>query len=143
MEASSALFDLIAALARKRYRLAEREFALIGLNHTEARIISLLVAQDGRTQDGLSSAMIIDRSNVGRALKTLEDRGCLVRKKSLEDKRTSAVFLTAKGRRLSKTIGQAKRRMVAAFSAQISAKEAGSAVAVLSKMFAPGEEPLL
>lgn len=143
MAASNALFDLIAALARKRYRLAEREFAQIGLNHTEARLISLLVAKDGRTQDDLSAAMIIDRSNVGRALKALEDRGYLVRKKSPEDKRTSLVFLTTKGRQLSKTIAQAKRRMIAAFSAQITPKEAEAAVAVLSKMFAPGEEPLL
>ena len=65
------LFDFLGELARRRYLLAEQNFSKVGLNHTEARILSILSQSSGQAgQDDITKRMNIDRSSVGRALKT-------------------------------------------------------------------------
>lgn len=67
------LFDLIGALGRRRYQVGEQAFSSLGLNHTEARLLTILDRESGEaTQDALSSSLFVDRSNAGRALKSLE-----------------------------------------------------------------------
>ena len=74
------LFDLIGGLARRRFQTAERYFSTLGLNHTEARLLNLLDRENGAaTQDALSNMLFVDRSNAGRALKSLEHEGYIER----------------------------------------------------------------
>ncbi len=98
------LFDLIGVLARRRYQIAERYFSALGLNHTEARLLTLLGREGGTaTQETLSNLIFVDRSNVGRALQRLEQGGYIERRKDDVDKRTNLVQITAKGHR---TVGE-------------------------------------
>ena len=76
------LFDLIGALGRRRYQVGEQAFSSLGLNHTEARLLTILDRESGEaTQDALSSSLFVDRSNAGRALKGLEQRRYVSRHK--------------------------------------------------------------
>ncbi len=98
MTARHALFDLVGVIARRRYQMAERRFAALGLNHTESRLLNLLHQQGGKaSQEALSQMIFIDRSNVGRALKRLETDGFVTRIKDVADKRANFVVLTQKG----------------------------------------------
>ncbi len=128
------LFDVIGELARRRYHAAERCFVALGLNHTEARLLTLLGQQGGiATQDALSNLMFVDRSNAGRALNHLEQAGHIERRKDDGDKRTKLVQITAKGQTAVGDIAKLRREMAQHFFGALTADEAGSVVDLLSK----------
>ncbi|KAB8141454.1 MarR family transcriptional regulator [Chloroflexia bacterium SDU3-3] len=135
MDAYSQLFDLIAALARRRYTVAERSFATLGLNHTEARLLRLLAqAGDSATQDSLAQQLFIDRSNAGRALKALEHKGYIARQKDLADKRANVVCLTEKGAAMVIEIVRLRETIAQAFFGDLSAEDAARAVEILERL---------
>lgn len=128
------LFDLIGTLARRRYLTAERRFSALGLNHTEARLLTLLKEAGGEiTQDDLSQQLIIDRSNAGRALKCLEETGYISRHKTASDKRTNLVKISDQGRKAAADIAAIKIDMAQAFFGELSEEEAGTIVSLLAK----------
>jgi DNA-binding MarR family transcriptional regulator len=130
------LFDLIGELSRRRYQAAERYFSRLGLNHTEARLLTLLNAQDGATaQDALSNLLYVDRTNAGRALKSLEHEGYIERRKHDTDKRTNLVQITAKGRAAITEISSLKEEMAQRFFGDLNDDEAGTVIALLSKAY--------
>jgi DNA-binding MarR family transcriptional regulator len=128
------LFDLIGILARRRYRTAEHYFSALGLNHTEARLLTLLQQQNGAaTQEALSSLLFVDRSNAGRALKTLEQTGYVERRKDDADRRANLVALTEKGRTAVTQIATLKEEIARSFFAALTEEEAGEVLAILRK----------
>lgn len=136
-----ALFEMIGVLARRRYQAAEREFAAIGLNHTEARLLSLLKAAGGeRAQEALSNQLYIDRSNAGRALKRLELDGYITREKDTADRRAFRVRLTGKGRKAVRDVARIRDAIIAGFFGELTESEAGRAVALLQKIPAGEQE---
>jgi DNA-binding MarR family transcriptional regulator len=129
-----ALFDLIGVLARRRYQTAERYFSALGLNHTEARLLTLLQKENGEaTQDALSNMLFVDRSNSGRALKSLEQGGYIDRRKDSADKRTNLVRITAKGRTAVTRISELKREIAQSLFAGLTDDEAGQVIELLGK----------
>lgn len=119
------LFDLIGQLARKRFQTAEQHLVRLGFNHTQARLLSLLSHHDGvATQETLSSSMFVDRSNAGRALKQLEQRGYLTRKPDPHDHRTKSVQLTGKGRKAVLEIAREKKAIAEQMFAGLREEEA-------------------
>jgi DNA-binding MarR family transcriptional regulator len=128
------LFDLIGVLAHRRYQIAEQYFSTLGLNHTEARLLRLLDQEGGEaTQDTLSNLLFVDRSNTGRALKSLEQGGYIARRKDEIDKRTNLVEITAKGRETIIEISRLRAKMVQSFFGDLKEDEAGTIVNLLSK----------
>lgn len=97
MNSQLELFDLIGIIAHKRYVTAERKLSVLGFNHTEARLLTLLSQNGAVTQDELSAFLTVDRSNAGRSLKKLEAGGYISRRKDASDKRTYIVHITKKG----------------------------------------------
>ena len=134
------LFDLIGVLARRRFQTAERYFSTLGLNHTEARLLNLLDRENGAaTQDALSNMLFVDRSNAGRALKSLEHEGYIERNQSDTDKRTNLVQITARGREAVAEIAKLKEKMVQNFFGELSEAEAGQIIDLLRKVY-PNEQ---
>jgi len=135
------LFEIIGILARRRYQCAERQFAKLGLNHSEARILTLLDQEKGKaTQDTLSNLLFVDRSNAGRALKNLEQAGYIARKKDETDKRTNLVFLTGKGSEVIVEIQRLKQEIIDGFFGSLSEDEAGKATKLLKKAMTTAEQ---
>lgn len=127
-----ALFDLIGVLARRRYQTAERYFSAIGLNHTEARLLTLLHQEGGTaTQDALSNMLFLDRSNAGRAMKRLEHDGYVERYKHDADKRTNLVQMTANGRAAVAQIATLKSKMAQDLFGDLADEEAGQILGLL------------
>jgi len=130
------LFDLIGELARRRYQTAERYYSSLRLNHTEARLLTLLDKQNGKAnQDALSNMLFVDRSNAGRALKSLEHQGYIERYQSDADKRTNLVEITDKGSVTVAEIVKLKERMVQEFSGDLTEEEAEQVINLLRKVY--------
>lgn len=128
------LFDVIVVLARRRFRMAERALAPLGLNHTEARLLTLLREKGGAApQDALASQLTVDRSNAGRALKRLERDGYIVRRKDAADKRAYVVEMAEKGGAAVAGIARLKVDMAERFFADLTEDEARAVLALLRK----------
>ena len=128
------LFDLIGELARRRYQAAERCFSVLGLNHTEARLLALLRQEDGvAAQDALSNRLSVDRSNAGRALQRLEQDGYVLRRKDGADKRANLIRITPKGRKAVVEISKLRKKMAQSFFGDLKEDEAGAIVDLLRK----------
>jgi DNA-binding MarR family transcriptional regulator len=128
------LFDLIGVLARRRHQTAERCFATLGLNHTEARLLTLLGQADGAaTQESLAGSLFVDRTNAGRALKRLEQGGYVVRQNDDADKRANLVEMTAKGRKAVVEISKLRKKIARRFFGDLNEDEAAAVVELLTK----------
>jgi DNA-binding MarR family transcriptional regulator len=128
------LFDLIGELARRRYQTAERHFSKLGLNHTEARLLTLLGHEDGRAaQDALSNGLSVDRSNAGRALQRLEQDGYILRRKAGADRRAKLVEITPKGRTVVVQISRRRKKIAQSVFGDLKEEEAGVIVDLLRR----------
>jgi DNA-binding MarR family transcriptional regulator len=137
MDAFLALFDMIGVLARRRYQTSERFFDALGLNHTEARLLTLLRDRGGAAaQDELSENLHVDRTNAGRALKRLVADGYASSHKADADKRANFIRLTAKGREAALEIGKLKKKIAQSFFRDLSEREAETVASLLSKALA-------
>jgi DNA-binding MarR family transcriptional regulator len=128
------LFGVIGVLARRRYQAAERSYASVGLNHTEARLLSMLDDEAGAaTQDALSRRIFVDRSNAGRAFKRLEQAGYIGRRKDDADNRTNLIDITPKGQEAAIEVKRLSAEMARTFFGDLSEADAATAVALLRK----------
>jgi len=128
------LFDLIGELARRRYQMAERSFSALGLNHTEARLLTLLRKEGGAAaQDVLSNMLFVDRTNAGRALQRLEQGGYIRRHKNHSDKRANLVEMTAKGRKTAAGIAKLRKQIAESFFGDLRERDAVTVVDLLGK----------
>jgi DNA-binding MarR family transcriptional regulator len=126
------LFEVIGALARRRYQTAERCYASVGLNHTEARLLSMLDTEGGATtQDALSRRLFVDRSNAGRAFKRLEQAGYIGRRKDNADNRTNLVDITPKGREAAAEVTRLRDEMARTFFGDLTEADAATIVTLL------------
>jgi DNA-binding MarR family transcriptional regulator len=128
------LFDLIGVLARRRYQTAERSYAPLGLNHTEARLLRMLDDEAGpSTQDALSRRLSVDRTNAGRAFKRLEQGGYVSRRKDDDDSRANLVDITAKGRAAAAEIRRLGDEMALSFFGDLTERDAATILRLLRK----------
>jgi DNA-binding MarR family transcriptional regulator len=128
------LFDLVGVLARRRFQIGERYFSTVGLNHTEARLLTLLQQADGTaTQDALSNKLFLDRSNAGRAVKSLEQEGYVERSKHDADRRTNLVQITPKGREAVARIAALKPTMACELFGNLTDDEAAQVLGLLGQ----------
>jgi DNA-binding MarR family transcriptional regulator len=128
------LFELIGALARRRYQTAERSYVSVGLNHTEARLLKMLEHEGGAaTQDALSRRLSVDRSNAGRAFKRLEQAGYVDRRKDEADNRTNVVGITPKGREAAAEVNRLGDEMARTFFGDLTDADAATVVKLLRR----------
>ena len=131
------LFDLIGMLARRRHRAVEKHFSALGLNHTEARLLTLLEREDGlAVQDDLSKMLFVVRSNAGRGLKRLEQGGYIKRGENQGNKKTKLVEITEKGRKAVAEISLIRKKMAQSFFGNLKEDDAGAIAELLQKALA-------
>jgi len=82
-------------------RFAER-IAAVGLNPPLFRVLNLVAAAEGRSQQAIAAAIEIPPSRMVALVDELEQRGLVERRPDPEDRRVRALFLTAKGKRCLK-----------------------------------------
>jgi DNA-binding MarR family transcriptional regulator len=143
MDSFLALFDLVGEVGRRRQYAAEKCYSVIGLSHSEARLLSLLEWAGGTaTQDALSNLVYLDRSNSGRTLRRLEQAGYVVRRKDDTDKRANVVRISAKGRKAVIEVMKLRKKLAQRFFSGLEENEADSITILLRKVIAArGDEP--
>ncbi len=128
------LFDVLGEVARRRYQIAEQYFSTLGINHTEARLLTLLHKAGGEeAQETLSEELYVDRSNVGRALKLLEKKDFIRRHKDGIDKRTNLVQITSGGLKAAAEIKKLRKKMAQSFFGSLGESEADKIINLLRK----------
>ena len=68
------------------------------LSDTECMICSYIYSHENCSQDDVSVALKTDKTTVGKALASLENKGCVVRTQDEADKRIKRLSLTDDGR---------------------------------------------
>jgi DNA-binding MarR family transcriptional regulator len=64
------------------------------------RLLSILHEEDGRSISYLAEVGVVERSNLGRLIDDLEQKGLVTRDRHSVDKRQTLVFLSSAGRSL-------------------------------------------
>lgn len=82
-------------------RFAER-IAAVDLNPPLFRVLNLVAAAEGRSQQAIAAAIEIPASRMVALVDELEQRGLVERRPDPEDRRVRALFLTAAGKRCLK-----------------------------------------
>lgn len=96
----SLFFSSLRSIIKKMHQIGDREMKRYGIGYAEMRILLFCLAKEYCRQEELAFAMGIDRTNVGRSLKKLEDLGYVVREKDPHDARAFIIRLSKKGRGL-------------------------------------------
>lgn len=79
-------------------RFAER-IAAVDLNPPLFRVLNLVAAAEGQSQQAIGAAIEIPPSRMVALVDELEQRGLVERRPKPEDRRVRALFLTAEGKR--------------------------------------------
>jgi len=127
-------FRSLRSIVKKMHRLGDTALSAYGIGHAEMRLLLLLYGEDGRPQESLVAGQVVDRTNVGRSLKKLEELGYVVRRKSPEDGRAKLVFLTERGRALQASVLSVKHDIEAKVTSGISGEELRVVSKILEKM---------
>ena len=85
------LFRCNKAFSHEKIRLQE-------LSDTECMLCSYIYSHEGCSQDDVSVALKTDKTTVGKALASLENKACVVRRQDPADKRIKRLSLTDAGR---------------------------------------------
>ena len=118
------VFVNFRSIIKKMHKIADRELAVYGISHIELRALMMIYqSEPGCSQEELSSKFDMDRSNVGRALKKLENFGCIAREKDEADGRMYRVYLLAKGLEIKDTLFEVQRNLRKTFVSAISEPE--------------------
>ena len=85
------LFRCSKAFSHEKIRLQE-------LSYTECMICSYIHSNEGCSQDEVAAALKTDKTTVGKALASLENKACVVRKQDAADKRIKRLSLSDVGK---------------------------------------------
>lgn len=75
-----------------------------GISSAEYSFLLYLYNKDGLTQDALSSYLYIDKAATARAIKSLEEKGYVIKDKDEKDKRCNRIYLTEKANNIKNEI---------------------------------------
>ncbi len=110
MYAEEPVFVFLRSIVKKMHSIADKELHPLGMSHAEMRLLMMIYQTDPDpcSQEDLAAKLVVDRSNVGRALKKLEHLGFIQRAKDLQDGRAYRVFLTKRGRTIRERLFKVK-----------------------------------
>ena len=98
------IFGYFRNITKKWMSIVDKELAIYGVTHSDARLITLLCTDypKGCSQDELSMKVGIDRTNVGRSIKKLHQMGYLSKEKDAQDGRSYIIKISGKGKEFKK-----------------------------------------
>ena len=92
-------FHFSQILARRTRALNER-LRPYGLDYSRWRVLAVLLEHSGATMGRLADLTSVDRTTLTRTLGLMEKAGLVVRRERESDRRSLAISMTPKGRRL-------------------------------------------
>ena len=96
--------QLVKAATRALVKALQRRLAAYGVSFGHWTFLRILWHSDGLTQRDLSREAGVMEPTTSAALKAMESRGYIVRRQLAGNRRKVHIFLTAKGKRLKRTL---------------------------------------
>lgn len=124
----------ISILHRQSQVYLNRKLKPYGLNYSEYIYLVNLQESDEVNQKHLSDLLIIDGAFTARALKSLENKGYIIREKSRSDKRSYKIKLTEKGIKIQPIILEALKSWTDIISEGMDEEEKDSIIQKLKAM---------
>ena len=100
------LSRLISILHNQKNSYMNVQLKEIGLSHGQAIALKIIYEENNIKQEDLNKRLQIDKSAVTRILKTLEEKGLIVKTRCEDDKRNQHIVLTNEGKKLYPSIKQ-------------------------------------
>ena len=91
------VFQSVGILYRTYLNYANLFLKDMDVSFSESVVISNIGVAEGITQEGISSALYIDKAAIARSVKALELKGLIEIKKDSVDKRLKKLYLTQEG----------------------------------------------
>ena len=100
------LARLISTVHNQKNSYMNGYLKALGLSHGQAITLKIIHEENCIKQDDLNKRLQIDKSAVTRILKTLEEKGLIVKTRCEDDKRNQHIVLTDEGKKLYPSIKQ-------------------------------------
>mgnify|MGYP006276084183 CR=1 FL=1 len=125
----------LSVVSNKASSLIARAYqARFGLTIQEWRIIAVLGAGEALTAQGLCEATAMDKVTVSRAIRKLDQRGLVRRRRNPSDKRASDVTLSDDGQAIYAEVAPLALRYEQAMAEGLTADEREQLMALLGKL---------
>ena len=124
----------VTFLHRSRSRFMTDRLRDYGFSGAMYLILLHIEHHPGATQDSIANHMFIDKCNVARRTKKLEDLGYLYRETDRNDRRQNNLFLTEKGRELVPVIRTYLGQWGHGITAGLTDQECATLLSLLTKM---------
>lgn len=95
---------MITLLSRKCQCYFSRELAKFGLTAAEQPFFMALQHYEGITQEKLTAVVCVDKSATARAVRSLEQKGFLIRVEDKNDRRQNRIYPTEKARQMGPVV---------------------------------------
>jgi DNA-binding MarR family transcriptional regulator len=94
------LFFYFSQILARRTRAINARLRPHGVDYTRWRVLAVLQEHSGATMGRLADLTSVDRTTLTRTLGLMEKAGLVIRRERKNDRRSLAISLTAKGRRM-------------------------------------------
>ncbi len=121
-------------LYRSRNKFLGERLREYGFSGAMNMILLHVDRHPGTTQDNIATHMYIDKSNVARRIKQLEELGYIRRETDLFDRRQNNLYLTDKGKELVPLVRAYRTQWGQTISAGLTEEERDTLLALLGKM---------
>ncbi len=121
-------------LLRSRKRFMGEHLREHGLSGAMYMILLHIDRRPGCTQDDLANHMYLDKSNVARRVKQLEELSCVCRETDPADRRENHLYLTPQGKELVPVIREYLSQWGESVTADLSEEERDTLLELLRKM---------
>ena len=91
-------YQILNLLFRSNKEFSHKKIRRQELSDTEGMICSYIYSHEGCSQDEVSAALKTDKTTVGKALASLENKACVMRIQDEADRRIKRLSLTGAGR---------------------------------------------
>jgi DNA-binding MarR family transcriptional regulator len=94
------VFFYFSQILARRTRAINARFRPYGLDYPRWRVLAVLQEHSGATMGQLADLTSVDRTTLTRTLGLMESAGLIARREQKSDRRSLAISLTARGRRV-------------------------------------------
>jgi len=136
-----AFLENVAAFKRSLRLATASAYTEFSLGDTQMKVLRYVSRNPGVSQAALARATETDPALLGRALRSLLQRGELKRTRSKEDARAFVVDLGAKGHALAEQIHAANQKLVERVAAPFDARDFADFDRIVKKLQAVASEP--
>lgn len=124
----------ITCLYRSRSKFLGERLREYGFSGAMYMMVLYVDRHPGATQDSIATHMYIDKSNVARRIKQLEELGYVRRETDLSDRRQNNLYLTDRGKELVPLIRSYLSQWGQEITADLTREERDTLLALLAKM---------